>query len=71
MSTVFDAVARPRAIGWTRVPVIGALLVRGVMHRQRPAVAAKVSRLAALREAGVVTDAQFQNHWTRLFPETS
>lgn len=71
MSTVFLALARPRATGWTQVPVIGALLVRGVTHRQRPIIAAKVSRLAALREAGVVTDAQFQSHWTRLFAETS
>jgi hypothetical protein len=71
MSTVLDALARPRAIGWTRFPFIGALLVRGVNHRQRARVTAKVSRLAALREAGVVTDAQFQHHWTRLFPETS
>ena len=71
MSTVTDALAKPPVIGWTRLPVVGTLLIQGLSHRERAIVSAKVSRLAALREAGVVSDAQFQRHWARLFPEPS
>ena len=69
MTDLIKGYARLAPGAWIRLPGIGNLPVAGDDHRHRAIAAAKLAKLAALHRAGEVTDAQFQRHWARLFPE--
>lgn len=71
MTEMIKGYARLSPGAWVRLPGVGTMPLTRGDHHHRAIAAAKLAKLAALRRAGEVTDAQFQRHWARLFPETA